>query len=288
VDLDPGQIIDDLLDAAGDLVETEDPFSVEILGAAVVSIGTRVGMGFEEALIEGFLPELESRGTREALTMLMAIGAVSAGQTTKAAWAAADRLVEAGVERLGWADELSERVTVTDCVRLADTQGFESMLACTFHRAGRAHSTLISVDDHCCGEATDMMLLEPEGLPDFMDALRATGHEDGLEFIAQPLTPAEFRWQVERALDARAVLDSEDEEGLAGPINDDDDDDDAPDYHTLAVLMRARMNALPAPTKPKATHADGDPVVIELPSKSRRRKASAKPTGNSGIAPSRR
>ena len=44
--------------------------------------------------------------------MLLAIGSVAGGRAGKAASAAADRLVEAGVPRPGWAAELGEPVTV--------------------------------------------------------------------------------------------------------------------------------------------------------------------------------
>jgi hypothetical protein len=59
---------------------------------------------------------------------------------------------------------------------------------------------------------------------------------------------------VEKALDARAVHDADD-------LADDDMtdlpvDEDGPDYPALAVLVRARMNALPVPSKPAAPHAD--------------------------------
>src|SRR5207244_1288503 len=69
----------------------------------------------------------------------------------------------------------------------------------------------------------------------------------------EALDAAEFRWQVEKALDARAVHDSDlpDEE-----MNDMPVDEDGPGYPALAVLVRARMSALPVPSKPAARHAD--------------------------------
>ncbi len=56
---------------------------------------------------------------------------------------------------------------------------------------------------------------------------------------------------MERALDARAVHDSElpDDELDETPV-----DEDGPGYPALALLARARMNALPVPSKPAARH----------------------------------
>jgi len=67
------------------------------------------------------------------------------------------------------------------------------------------------------------------------------------------LDPAEFRWQVERALDARAVHDEED----GGPDLA-EGDDDGQNYHLLAALLRSRLRALPEPTRPPAPHGDED------------------------------
>ena len=38
--------------------------------------------------------------------------------------------------------------------------------------------------------------------------MRAIGRDDGVEITTEALDAAEFRWQVEKALDARAVHDS--------------------------------------------------------------------------------
>ena len=71
-----------------------------------MSIGAVAGESFEEALVGGFIPEFEARASPEALAMLLAIGSVAEDRAGKAASAAADRLVEAGVPRPGWAAEL--------------------------------------------------------------------------------------------------------------------------------------------------------------------------------------
>ncbi len=85
--------------------------------------------------------------------------------------------------------------------------------------------------------------------------MRATGIGDGFEITTEALDPAEFRWQVETALDARAVHDSvftAEEIAAMGA------DAEGQFYPAMAILVRARMNALPTPAKPAAPHGDGD------------------------------
>jgi hypothetical protein len=189
--------------------------------------------------------------------MLLAIGSVDQGRAGKAASAAADRLVEAGLPPPRWAEELGEPVTVADCGRLSDQHGIASMLTCSFHRAGRSHAVAISVDHLDCGAADEIMLFGADHLPYTREVMRATGRDDGLEIATEPVDAAEFRWRVETALDARAVHDADD---LRDPETDDepteDPTDDGPGYPALAVLMRARMSALPVPGRPAAPHGE--------------------------------
>ena len=105
--------------------------------------------------------------------------------------------------------------------------------------------------------------------------MRDVGRDDGVEITTEALDAAEFRWQVEKALDARAVHDSapSDEEVADLPT-----DEDGPVYPALAVLMRARMNALPAPSKPAPPHGDED----EGRSGSRRCRLLAQLAGGAG------
>jgi hypothetical protein len=256
---DPQRVIDEVISAAADL--SEDPLDAELVGATWLSIGVRAGEGFEEALIGGIIPEIEARANSEALALLLAVGSVADDRAGKEASAAAGRLVEARVPRPGWAVELGEPVTVADCWRLSDSQGTASMLVCSFHRAGRSHAVVISVDHLDCGAAGDILLLGVDQLPAALETMRAIGTDDGLEITTEALDAAEFRWQVENALDARAMHDSvlTAEEIAAMPI-----DEDGPVYPALAVLVRARMNALPTPSKPAAPHGDDDEGGVGL------------------------
>ena len=248
---DPQRLIDEAIGAAASL--DEDPLDAELVGAIWMSTGARAGEGFEEALIGGLIQEFEARASSEAMAMLLAMGSVAEDRAGKEALAAAGRLVDAGVRRPGWAAELAEPVTVTDCLRLSDTRGTASMLVCSVHRAGRSHAVVVSVDRLDCGAADDILLFGLDHLPQALEMIRDTGAADGFEIATEVLDPAEFRWQVETALDARAVHDSvltAEEMDAVGV------DEDGPAYPALAILARARMNALPRPSRPAAPHGD--------------------------------
>jgi Plasmid pRiA4b ORF-3-like protein len=256
-DFDPRRLIDEVLTGAADLVTSADPLEAEIAGSVFVSIGALADEEFTEALVAAFIPEFEARACPEAVAMLLAIGSVAPDRVGKTASAAADRLVEAGLPRPGWAGELGQPVTADECWRLSEPAGTGSMLACSFHRAGRSHAIVLSVDDLDCGAATDILLLEADQLPQALEMMRSQARAGGVEITTEPLDPPELRWQIENALDARAVHDSDGDERDIDelPI---DDEDGMPGYPALAPLLRARMRTLPAPNKAPAAHADLD------------------------------
>ena len=151
---------------------------------------------------------------------------------------------------------LVELVTAEDCWRLSDPAGTGSTLACSFHRAGRSHAVVVSVDDLDCGAATDILLLEADQLPQALEMLRSQARADGVEVTQQPLDPPELRWQIENALDARAVHYRDDGERDIDELPV--DEDGMPGYPAMAALLRARMRTLPTPNKAPAAHADQD------------------------------
>ena len=255
-DVDPRRLIDEVLTGAADLVGSADPLEAEIAGSVFVSIGALAGEEFTEALVDAFIPEFEARACPEAVAMLLAIGSVAPDRVGKAASAAADRLVEAGLPRPGWAGELGQPITTDECWRLSDPAGTGSMLACSFHRAGRSHAVVVSVDDLDCGAVTDILLLEADQLPQALEMMRSQARAGGVEVTTEPLDPPELRWQIENALDARAVHDSDGGERDLGELPV--DEDGLPGYPAIAAWLRARMRTLPAPNKAPATHADQD------------------------------
>lgn len=251
-DFDPHELIDELLAGAGELLESQDPLDAETAGAAFLAIGAVAGEAFEEALAGGFIPEFEARGGADAVAMLLAIGAVAGDRAGKAASAAVNRLARAGIPAPGWAAELGEPVTLTEAWRLTDPENTASMLVCSFRRAGRSHTVVVTVDHLDCGAADRIQLVPDDEMAAALQLLKAAARDGGIEITQEALEPAELRWQIEAALDARAVHDRDDDTlGLKdAPV----DDDDLPGYGALAVLLRTRMSTLPAPARPPAPH----------------------------------
>jgi pRiA4b ORF-3-like protein len=237
------ELVDGILaDVADDALST-DPIAAEFGAALFVAMCELAGEDYEDALVDGFVPEFESRADSGALIMLLALGSVCGGRAGTAAADAARRMVGAGVEPPVWAAEMAEPLSVGDCWRLADPNGTDAMLICTFDRAGRTHAFTVSVDHADCGAAVNIELLDAEGLPQAMEMVRRSG----VAVSEERLDPAELRWQVECALDARAAHD-------AGELPL--DDDALPDYYPLAVLLQARLRVLPDSGKPKPPHED--------------------------------
>ncbi|MFI5892559.1 plasmid pRiA4b ORF-3 family protein [Actinoplanes sp. NPDC051513] len=248
-DFDPQQLIDGLVAGGAELLEADDPLEAELFGATFLAAGSVAGDGFADAFADGIVPAVAAQAGRQSLAVLIALGALDDGP---AAADAAARLMSAGVPSPAWASELGEPVRVGPCRRFTDPDDTASMLVCTFDRGGRSHGFLIHVDHTDCHAAVNIMLVPAEILGDVLDTIRTNGRHTGLKIEAEDLLPAEFRWQVERALDARAVHDAD----LGPEALEEDDDENAPGYHQLAVLLRARMRALPEPPRPPAPHTD--------------------------------
>ncbi|MEU8258751.1 plasmid pRiA4b ORF-3 family protein [Micromonospora inaquosa] len=258
-DIDPQNFIDDLVGEGAHLIKTDDPVEAELFAANFLSAGDLAGEDFTEALNEGMLPAVAEIGTPEALAVLLAIDAVREGTV---AAAAARRLMDAGVTAPSWASELRQPVRVGPCRRFADPAGSASMLVCAFERAGRSYGFLLHVDHLDCDAAADIVFFPAHALDEVVSTIQQNGRRAGLTIAEELLDPAEFRWQVARALDARA---DHDQERDPAQLDDEFDDEGGPGYHLLAVLLRARIRALPEPTRPPAEHdADAGQTTLDL------------------------
>jgi hypothetical protein len=252
VEIDPVVLIDDLLQGGADLLEADDPLDAELFGAMFTSAGELAGEGFAEALNDGILPQVAASGGPQAVAVLLALGAVSDAP-------AADDLIKdllgAGVATPSWAEELRSPPRPGVCLRFAGPAGTASMLLCSFDRADRSHAFLVHVDHTDCDAAANIALIPGEAVGELVKSIRAS-----VPVAEDVVAPDEFRWQVERALDARAV---HDQESGAFPL-DDEDEDEGPGYHLLAAVLRARMRALPEPSRPPAPHGDRSPTLSLL------------------------
>ncbi|MEU4218740.1 plasmid pRiA4b ORF-3 family protein [Actinoplanes sp. NPDC026623] len=246
-DFDPQAVIDDLAAGIAGILAVDDPLEAELYGANFVAAGESAGEGFAEALSEAIVPALAQMSTPASLGVLLAIDAMDGGG---AAAVAGRRLLARGLPAPAWMDALSEPVKGGVCRRYRDRSGEASMLLCSFERSGRSHGFLIDVDHTDCDAAVDIMLFPGEALDEVGGMVQTDARRAGVRIDAEDLDPAELRWQVERALDARAVHDRE----SGGPEPDDGFDEAGPGYHPLAVLLRTRMGVLPEPPRPPAEH----------------------------------
>jgi hypothetical protein len=248
-DFNPQDLIDNVVSGAADLIQADDPLDAELFGATFLSAGELAGDGFAE----GIVPAVAASATPESLAVLLALDTL---ESTPATAAAIEHLLNTGVPAPPWTNELREPVRVGRCQEFVDPLGSASILVGSFERAARAHGFLIQVDHSDCDAAVDIVLFPAEALDEVLQSIEQDARRSGVPITAQVLEPGEFRWQVERALDARAVHDQED--GAAGLAEELDDDEDGPGYHLLATLLRARMRALPEPSRPPAPHGNGD------------------------------
>jgi hypothetical protein len=246
-------LIDALVEEGSSLLGIADSLEAEIVGASLVRFGGAAEEEFQEAWAAEVVPAIAQRASTEALAVLLAIGSVAPPPAGEAASAAADRLIEAGVARPSWADELAQPVELTDCRQLADPDGSASILVCSFRGAGHEHAFVVAVDHEDCGAAASIMMAEPDELVAVLASLRSGG---AVPYAEQALDPAELRWQVENALDARARHDLDNDRLDDGGPAEWDDPDDVDEYPLLAELLAARMRALPAPSRPKLPHGD--------------------------------
>lgn len=245
-ELDPADLIDDLIDGGTHLLAAEDPLEAEMFAANLLALGNQAGEGFPEALAGGIVPALEQIGSREALAVLHAVAALEDGT---AAADAAGRLAGAGVPSPAWAAELRQPVETGTLLRFTDDGDHLSVLVATFSRAGRSHGFSINVVHADCHAAAEILIFPGEALAEVTTMIQNAEGVSDLVITRSSPDPESFRWEAERALTARADHDMDLEEPLA------DDEDDA-GYPLSAELLRARLRLFPTPSRPPALHGD--------------------------------
>lgn len=248
-----------LIPADFDLDAVRDPIEMELVAATLLAIGAAVGEG-DPAVRELFVPAFEAQASPDARAMLAALASVSDGELSRAAAEAARRLADAGVGAPPWLAELDAPVAVDECVRFADPEGYTFLLAGRFQRAGRSHIIGVALDDCDCGGAGEILWLDADQWPEAREALLSDLRAGGVEVTEKALRPADFRRAVEDALDARADHDRFDPEAPDELV-----DEDGPGYATLALLLRSRLRALPAPRQRRRGRLrDGELKVAQI------------------------
>ncbi|MEU3453454.1 plasmid pRiA4b ORF-3 family protein [Micromonospora sp. NPDC006766] len=249
--------IAELIPTALDIDAMADSVELELVAATLVAIGANLGDDFDVALRELFVPTFEAQASPEARAMLAALASICDGETRHNATAAARRLADAGVGAPPWLAELDAPVTVQECIRFADPEGYPFLLVGRFQRAGRSHVIGVALDDCDCGGAGEILWLDADDWPDAREALLSDLRAGGVEVTAETLAPADFRQAVEGALDARAEHDRFDPESRDEPV-----DEEGPGYPALALLLRSRLRTLPAPRQRQRGQLQGGELDV--------------------------
>ncbi|WP_169813386.1 hypothetical protein [Nocardia vaccinii] len=227
--------------------QVDEPVDGEYLAAGLLSVGYGESADYLEVFVRLFADRAEEMATPGALAFLRCVTALTEEPSRSIAREAGDRLAAAGVVPPAWVPELNEPLTAGEFVRWADVEGTGATLFGSFSRAGRTDGFLIFVDDENCGAAYDLAPFVGEGLT---ESRRLTDEQEPAD--EEPMTPGEFRWQVQAALDARMLHDRGARE--AGVEWEEPEEDDAIPHEVAEVVVRARLATLPAAGKPLPIH----------------------------------
>lgn len=238
----PSRVMDRFIEGTSDVASATDPLDAELTAAALLSAGALVLEGSGDLMVDRLIRGFEAQASGEALAVLMSFGAIAGPETAERALAAADRLVARGVAKPRWADELAAPMTLGECFRLVDTEETASILCCSFRRSGRAHAFLLAVD-HSDGATGEIQIMPEAFLPSVLAEMSAHESTPPVEVRTEQLEPAALRQMIVDGLEAQELRE------LAGglPMPPPNDEDGQPGYQVLSVLLRARMNLIPAP-----------------------------------------
>lgn len=246
-DLGVAEMMAEVVARIAEFEHVDEPVDGEYLAAGLLAVGYGESADYLEVFVKLFADRAEEMATPGALAFLRCVTALTPEPVRTVAYEAADRLAAAGVVPPAWVPELDEPVTAGEFVRWPDTDGTGATLFGSFARAGRTDGFLIFVDDENCGAAYDLAPFVGEGLT---ESRRLTDEQEPAD--AEPMTAADFRWQVQAALDARML---HDRGALAAGIEwDEPEEDDAIPHEVAEVVVRARLAILPVPAKPLPVH----------------------------------
>ncbi|MBF6327497.1 hypothetical protein [Nocardia transvalensis] len=241
------EMLDSAAATLGEFENVQDAVDGEYLAGSLLAVGYGTGPDTAEIFARLFIAEAEELASPGSVAFLRCVAALTPEPTRSIAMEAADQLVAAGITAPEWVNELAEPVTAGDYFRWSEGKGVGSVLYGSFRRAGRSDGFLLFVDDEDCGAVNDLApFVGEEGLA---EARRMTNEEESAP--EAPISPDEFRWQVEAALGVREAHDREVIELGLDPSEP--EEDDIP-YAVTDVVLRARLRALPMPAKPVPEH----------------------------------
>ncbi len=241
------EMMDEVVARIDEFEQVDEPVDGEYLAAGLLAVGYGESAEYRDAFARLFVDKALELATPGAVAFLRCLAGLTQDPAREMANEAAGQLVAGGVVAPEWVGELDEPVSAGEFVRWADTEGAGATLFGSFGRAGRTDGFLIFVDDDNCGAAYDLAPFVGEGLT---QARELTDEQEPAE--AQLVDATDFRWQVQAALDARMLHDHAARE-FGVELEEPEEEDSIP-HEVVEVVARARLEALPAPTKPLPVH----------------------------------
>ncbi|AYF76623.1 hypothetical protein D7D52_25540 [Nocardia yunnanensis] len=233
-EIDPRRALDAALDVAAGFPDDVDPFRVEFLIAELLAPGPAEDFGLRELFGAAAVLRFETRATAPALGLLRGITRLTTGELSRAAGAAADRLEVGGTTVPRWYRQLLAPVRPREFTRSA--AGHQAVLMASFDRGGDIHAFAACVDLRA-GVASDITLLAGGEA-----GVRRQLAGVGLPGVTQRLPLADFRAELESALDRRARADRTDHH--LRPFTADELQRDTTPYVLAAAVLRAHLRAV--------------------------------------------
>jgi hypothetical protein len=265
-----------MLRAARELLAVRSPLDAELMVSEL--LGTwwsqrpgRTGMravrrrraNVEELVGEGLVAYAAEQGSPAALALLSGIACLGTPRQAASAEVAALALMERGVARPGWAEDVGA-VEAAECYVKSDAYGDRDEVVCVFSYAGREQHALVAVVDYNVGGmARDGWVTSQ--VAKLLEVCRASG-QPGDGDNAQPLAarqgkasfsrvdPPQARRLLESAL---AVTESAADPPVSGSF---------PSYH---AFIRARVRTLPPVLARGAVSRASAPVGVPVPAAGR-------------------
>ncbi|WP_194911132.1 plasmid pRiA4b ORF-3 family protein [Catenulispora rubra] len=227
-----------------------------LFGVMSISVGEDALHGWTQVV----LPMLRQRATPEAAAVMCTIGALGGGRIEQAAEVELGRLAAAGIQPPAWVEALRSPVTARDLRAYEDPDGSTLLLAGHLSRAGTDAGLVMAADPENCGALEDVWVVEGDTFADVLARMRSLGQRTGAPLAEVTLDAAEWRWQAEAAMDARAVhdaADAADADDVADMFEElSNADGDGPGWRAMEAMLRFWIGQLPDSGKPKPPHGD--------------------------------
>ncbi len=261
----PNALFAEMLRAARELLAVRSPLDAELMVSEILGTWwgqrlvrrtgkqSRHGGDIEELVGEGLVAYAARQDSPAALALLAGIACLGTTRQATQAERAALKLIERGISRPRWADQLG-KVTPGDCYVNRDAYGDRDELVCVFSYAGEEQHALVAAVDYNLGgmlrdgwvtsQVDKLLERGRDTAAGQLEGARDTSTAGQLAF--QPLLAEQARRTLEAALaETDRVPDPPVSESFAG-------------YH---AFIRARMRTLP-PGRPTAGPTLGAPLLV--------------------------